>query len=383
MKIPGNGPDRCFCLRVLPSGRWAHRLVFANRARFVIGIGSGTDGNAKEGQMKVAFVTGATGFIGNHVAAILVRSGWRVRALRRKNSAHPAPLPGIEWQTGDIRNPAEVAKGVAGAEAVFHVAADYRLWVRDPREIYETNVAGTVNVLRAALSARVARVVCTSSVGALGLHADGTPADENTPVRLEDMVGHYKRSKFLAEKEAEKFLQRGLDVLFVHPSTPVGPGDHKPTPTGKIIVDFLNRKMPAYLDTGLNLIDVRDVARGHLLALERGRTGEKYILGNQNLTLEQIFRILEQISAVPAPRVRLPYRPILVLARIFDLLSRATKREPPFPYEGVRMAAKRMFFDSSKAVAELGLPQTSVETALGDAVTWFRENGYVRRRQAH
>ena len=202
---------------------------------------------------------------------------------------------------------------MAGCEAVFHVAADYRLWVRNPEELYETNVTGTINVLRAALLKRVERVVYTSSVGALGLRNDGKPADETTPVRLEDMVGHYKRSKFLAEREAERFLAQGLPVVMVHPSTPVGPGDHKPTPTGKIIVDFLNRRMPAYLDTGLNLIHVSDVAEGHLLALERGRVGEKYILGNQNLTLAEIFGLLEKVSGIPAPRFRLPYCPILFL----------------------------------------------------------------------
>jgi dihydroflavonol-4-reductase len=223
-------------------------------------------------------------------------------------------------------------------------------------------------------------VVYTSSVGALGLKIDGTPANEDTPVSLEDMVGHYKRSKFLAEREAEKFLEKGLQLVFVHPSTPVGPGDHKPTPTGKIIVDYLNHKMPAFLDTGLNLVDVRDVAQGHCLALERGKIGQKYILGNRNLTLAEIFAMLEEISSIPAPRVKLPYRPILLLAGVCQLLSYITRREPLIPYEGVRMASKRMFFDSSKAVRELGLPQTPVETALRDAVAWFGQYGYIAAR---
>jgi dihydroflavonol-4-reductase len=267
---------------------------------------------------------------------------------------------------------------MSGVEAVFHVAADYRLWARDPREIYESNVTGTVNIMQAALKTGVKRVVYTSTVGALGHIPDGTPADENTPVCLDDMVGHYKRSKFMAEREAEKFLDKGLPLVFVHPSTPVGPGDHKPTPTGKIIVDFLNRKMPAYLDTGLNLVDVRDVAEGHRLAFERGAVGEKYILGNRNLTLAEIFAMLEEISGVPAPKIRLPYTPILWLAGSLHFLSFLTGRQPPIPYEGVKMAAKRMFFDSSKAILDLGLPQTGVETALSDAVQWFRQNGYVR-----
>ncbi len=330
--------------------------------------------------MPTAFVTGATGFIGHHVAAALVRRGWSVKALRRSGSAHPVPLDGIEWKTGDLRNSDQLAGAIEGCDALFHVAADYRLWARDPSEIYQTNVNGTVNILNAALSAGVDRVVYTSSVGALGLNADASPADEKTPVCVGDMVGHYKRSKFLAEREAEKFLDRGLKIYFVHPSTPVGPCDHKPTPTGKIIVDFLNRKMPAYIDTGLNLVDVRDVAEGHCLALERGRPGEKYILGNLNLSLSQIFALLEKISKLPAPRIRLPYRPILFLAGIFYLVSTITRREPLIPFEGVRMAKKKMFFDPSKAVRELGMPQTPIETALADAVAWFCENGYVVNR---
>jgi dihydroflavonol-4-reductase len=269
---------------------------------------------------------------------------------------------------------------IAGAEAVFHVAADYRLWAANPGEIYESNVNGTVNVLKAALAAGAGRVVHTSSVGALGLHPDGTPADENTPVSMNDMVGHYKRSKFLAEREAERFLEKGLAVVFVHPSTPVGPGDFKPTPTGKIVVDFLNRKMPAYIDTGLNLVDVRDVAEGHCLALEKGKIGEKYILGNRNLTLAQIFAILENICGVPAPRVKLPRTPILWLAGILNVISMVTGREPLVPYEGVKMAAKHMYFNPSKAVRELGFPQTPVETALSDAVSWFKLNGYVKEK---
>jgi len=327
-------------------------------------------------RMPVAFITGATGFIGHHVAAALIRRGWSLRALCRKQPAWS--MAGISWHTGDIRNPGDIMSAISGAEAVFHVAADYRLWAANPKEIYESNVAGTVNVLQAALAAGVARVVHTSSVGALGLHPDGSPADENTPVSLNDMVGHYKRSKFLAEREAEKFLDKGLAVVFVHPSTPVGPGDFKPTPTGKIIVDYLNRKMPAYMDTGLNLVDVRDVAEGHCLALEKGRVGERYILGNQNLTLAEIFEILETISKVPAPRVKLPYTPILWLAGILRLISLVTRKEPLFPYEGVKMAAKHMYFDPSKAIRELGFPQTPVETALSDAVTWFKLEGYVK-----
>lgn len=270
---------------------------------------------------------------------------------------------------------------MAGCSVVFHVAADYRLWAKQPDELYETNVRGTRNILEAALQNDVERVVYTSSVGALGLNADGTPANESTPVKLEDMIGHYKRSKFLAERTAEDFARRGLPVVIVNPSTPVGPGDHKPTPTGKIIVDFLNGRMPAYLNTGLNLIHVRDVAAGHLLALERGTPGEKYILGNWNLTLGEILQILEKISGIPAPRFCLPYRPVLCLARCCDIFSRITGKEPLIPYEGVKMARKLMFFDSSKAIRQLGLPQTPVEAALAEAVAWFRNNGYVSSKE--
>jgi dihydroflavonol-4-reductase len=329
--------------------------------------------------MAIAFITGATGFIGGHVAGHLLEKGWKVRALRRSGSLppHMGKLD-LEWRQGDIRNFDQVHTAMAGCEAVFHVAADYRLWARNPKEIYETNVAGTVNVLRAALLNGAERVVYTSSVGALGLRADGSPANEATPVGIQDMVGHYKKSKFLAEREAERLLDQGLPVVMVHPSTPVGPGDHKPTPTGKIIVDFLNDRMPAFLDTGLNLIHVSDVAEGHLLALERGRIGEKYILGNQDLTLSAIFALLEKVSGIPAPRFRLPYRPILFLGYLFHAVSKITGKEPLVPYEGVKMARRFMFFDASKAVRELGLPQTPVELALAEAVMWFRDHGYVK-----
>ncbi len=332
----------------------------------------------KSSGMAIAFLTGATGFIGSHIALHLLTKGWRVRALKRPQS--PAPYlenADIEWHPGDIRYLEQVQAAMAGCEVVFHAAADYRLWVRHPEELFETNVTGTINVMRAAFLKRVERVVYTSSVGALGLRNDRKPADESTPVRLEDMIGHYKRSKFLAEREVERFLAQGLPVVMVHPTTPVGPGDHKPTPTGKIIVDFLNRRMPAYLDTGLNLIHVSDVAEGHRLALERGRIGQKYILGNQNLTLAKIFALLEKVSGIPAPWLRLPHRPILVLGYLFQTLSRFTGREPLIPYEGVKMARKFMFFDANKAVRELGLPQTPVELALAEAVRWFRDQGYA------
>jgi dihydroflavonol-4-reductase len=327
-----------------------------------------------------AFITGATGFIGGHVARLLVEQGWKVRALNRPGSVNPF-LQGldVEWCPGDLRDPESIRRAMEGARAVFHVAADYRLWAPRPRDLYDSNVGGTTNVLETALAAGVKRVVYTSSVGALGLNPDGSPANESTSVRLEDMVGHYKRSKFLAEREAERYIERGLSVVRVHPSTPVGAGDHKPTPTGKIILDFLDRRMPAYVDTGLNLIHVRDVAWGHLLAFEKGRDGEKYILGHQNLRLAEIFQLLQKISGIPAPRVQLPHSLVLMLAYGNALMSWLTHKEPRIPLEGVKMAHRLMFFDSGKAVAELGLPQTPVEQALVEAVAWFQENGYVTR----
>lgn len=333
--------------------------------------------------MPKAFVTGATGFVGYHVARRLLQEGWQVVALRRRGSRHPAAdALSVEWCIGDLGNRGVLAAAMKRCDAVFHVAADYRLWAKDPSEIYANNVDGTANVLQAALDAGVRRVVYTSSVGALGLTKDGSPADETAPVSLDDMVGHYKRSKYLAERKAEEFRQMGLPIVMVHPSTPVGPGDHKPTPTGKIIVDFLNRRMPAYLNTGLNIIDVRDVAAGHLLAHEKGRIGEKYILGNQNMTLSEIFQHLESLSGVKAPRIRLPHAPILALAHLFQAVSRLTGTEPLIPLEGVKMAKKFMFFDPRKAIRELGLPQTPVEEALSDAVAWFTDNGYVNQKRS-
>jgi dihydroflavonol-4-reductase len=329
--------------------------------------------------MPTALITGATGFVGRHVARVLMDRGWRLHALRR-----PGPrrflmhAPGLQWYEGDVKSHRDVTRAMEGCDAVFHVAADYRLWSDRPREIYENNVDGTDVILDAAFHNRVERVVYTSTVGALGLRGNGMPSDETTPVSLGDMVGHYKRSKYLAERKAEEYLHRGLPLVMVHPSTPVGPLDHKPTPTGKIIVDFLNGRIPAYLETGLNLIHVDDVAQGHLLAYERGKVGEKYILGNQNVTLADMFRILEKISGKKAPRIRLPYLPILMLATVEHWLSRLTHSEPLVALEGVKMAKRFMFFNPQKAVRELGLPQTPVQRALAEAVEWFVAHGYVK-----
>lgn len=324
------------------------------------------------------FVTGATGFIGASIVRELLRDGHAVTALVRPGSS-VANLEGLAVSIvrGDLHDQHQLARAMADCERVFHVAADYRLWCPDPPAMYHANVDGTRTLLQAALDAGVNRVVYTSSVGTLGNPGDGRPGTETTPVSFADMVGHYKKSKFLAEQEAEKFIDKGLGLIIVNPSTPVGPLDIKPTPTGKIIVDFLNRRMPAYLDTGLNLIAVEDCARGHILAADKGTIGEKYILGNRNLTLQEIFSILEDLTGLPAPKVRLPYTPILLAAYLNEGLSRLTGKEPLIPLAGVQMARKFMFFDATKAVLELGLPQTPVEQALERAISWFRINGYA------
>lgn len=325
-----------------------------------------------------AFITGATGFIGASIVRELLNDGHQVTALVR-NGSDTANLEGLEITIlrGDLHDQQHLVKGMTGCDWVFHAAADYRLWCPAPQAMYHANVDGTRTILEAALIAGVKRVVYTSSVGTLGNPGDGTPGTETTAVNLSDMVGHYKKSKFLAEREAEKFVDKGLDLIIVNPSTPVGPFDIKPTPTGKIIVDFLNRKMPAYLDTGLNLIAVEDCARGHILAAEKGQVGQKYILGNRDLTLREIFGLLEQLTGLSAPKVRLPYTPILLAAYANEAISRLTGNEPLIPLAGVQMAKKFMFFDASKAVRELGLPQTPVEQALQRAIDWFRANGYA------
>jgi dihydroflavonol-4-reductase len=330
-----------------------------------------------------ALVTGATGFVGAHVARALAARGVAVRCLVRAGSRRDA-LSGlaVERAEGDLRDRASLDAAVAGCEWVFHCAADYRLGVRpaEAAAMRATNVGGTESLLAAAAEAGVRRVVYTSSVGALGHRADGAPADEATPVVIDDMIGPYKRSKYLAERAAETWAARGLPVVIVNPSTPVGEGDWKPTPTGQMIVDFLNRGYPAYVDTGLNLIDVRDVAEGHLLAAERGRTGERFILGCRNMTLKEILDALSALTGIPAPRMRVPHWLPLAAAYVEEGLARLSSRPARFTREAVRMSRQRMFFDAGKAVRELGLPQTPVEEALGRAVAWFTERGYVKGR---
>jgi dihydroflavonol-4-reductase len=325
-----------------------------------------------------ALVTGATGFVGAHLVRALLAQGQQVRCLVRPASRldNLEGLP-VEHVTGDLRDGTAVAGAVRGCDVVYHCAAHYRL-SGDPAEIHRHNVEGSRNVLRAAAQANVRRVVHTSSVATLGIAGDGEAATESTPASLDDMVGHYKRSKFLAEREAEAWARRGLPVVIVNPSTPVGDLDIKPTPTGQIVVDFLERRMRAYVETGLNFVDVRDVALGHILAAERGKPGEKYILGHQNLTLKEIFERLARISGIASPRLRLPHWVPLALAHLEAPIARRLGRPPRVPLEGVRMSARKMFFDAGKAVRELGLPQSPIEPALERAVSWFRAKGYVQ-----
>jgi len=326
-----------------------------------------------------SFVTGATGFVGAQVARALLATGRRVRCLIRPTS-DAALLDGlsVDRTAGDVTDAPSVRRGMSGCDEVFHCAADYRLYARDPAEIYRTNVEGTRVVLGAAEALGVRRIVHTSSVATLAARADGTPVDERAVARLDDVIGDYKRSKLLAEREVEAAWARGLPVVVVSPSTPVGDGDVKPTPTGKIIVDFLAGRFPAYVDTGLNLIDVRDVAAGHLLAAERGRPGERYILANANMTLKELLATLAHIAGRSAPRLRLPHWLPLAIAHVEAPIARLLGKEPRVPLDGVRMAKKQMFFDGSKAVRDLGLPQSPIEPALRRAVDWFISNGYAR-----
>jgi len=331
----------------------------------------------------LAFVTGATGFLGSHVARVLTDAGADLRLLVRQGS--PARnIEGLKAErvTGDLRDPESLKKAVSGCEAVFHVAADYRLWTRDPadaQQMYRSNVDGTRDLLRVAHEAGVRRVVYTSSVATIGFSKTGRIADEDSPVSLADMVGHYKRSKFLAEQAAIQAAREGVDVVIVNPSTPVGENDVKPTPTGRIVVDFLKRKFPAYVDTGLNLVDATHCARGHVLALEKGRKGQRYVLGGENLTLKQILDKLSAITGLPSPKVRLPYA-VALASGVVDtaVTGMLLRREPRVTIDAVRMGRKKMFVSSAKAQADLDWTIVPVEAALRRAVDWFRANGYAR-----
>ena len=327
------------------------------------------------------FVTGASGFIGANLVHELVARGHHVRALLRPNS-DTRGLTGLEYERvdGDVTDPTSIKNGVRGCELCFHVAASYQLWLRNYKPMYAANVQGTRNVLEAAGNAGCSRIVYTSTVGCIGLpKTDGgqiTPTDETTPVSEAQMSNHYKRSKWRAEQVAIELVRKGVPIVIVNPSAPVGPRDVKPTPTGQVILDFLNRKMPAYLDTGLNWVHVRDVAIGHILAAERGRIGERYILGNSrgNWTMQEAFAILQEITGIPAPKTRIPYALALAAAYVDEAISSITGKPPKAPLGGVRMAKYKMFFNPAKAIHELGLPQTPPREALSDAATWFWQN---------
>ncbi|WP_455370499.1 hopanoid-associated sugar epimerase [Petrachloros mirabilis] len=327
--------------------------------------------------MKV-LVTGATGFVGGAVARALVRAGVDVRVLVRTD-ADLQNLEGlsVERLTGDLRDPASLRKVLTGCRQVYHVAAHYALWAKDPSIFYEINVTGTRNLLEAARDVGIERTVYCSTIGAIGLPPDGGLGTEETPVSLDQMAGHYKRSKYLAEQEVLKLANEGLPVVIVNPSAPVGAGDVKPTPTGQVIVDFMKGRMPAYIETGMNIVDVDDVATGHLLAMQKGRQGERYILGCRNLMLHEVFEILSKLTGVKAPSIKLPRLAILPLAYVNQWISNLTGQPPRIPLEGVKMAKYKMHYDCSKAIRELGLPQTPPEIALEKAVRWFRDHQYA------
>jgi dihydroflavonol-4-reductase len=329
----------------------------------------------------LAFVTGATGFVGSHVAAALAAQGADLRVLVRTGS-DLRNLEGLKADRviGDLRDPGSIEKAVAGCEVVFQVAADYRLWVRDPDEMYRANVEGTRAILEAARKSGVRRVVYTSSVATMGFSANdnGHLADEASPVALDNMIGHYKRSKFMAEEVALEAGRSGMDVVVVNPTTPVGEQDIKPTPTGRIVLDFLKKKFPAYVDTGLNLVDVRECALGHLAALEKGKSGERYILGGENLTLKQILDKLGVITGLPSPTIRVPYFVALATGVVDEVVTgRILGREPRATIDAVRMGRKKMFVSSAKAERELGWKIVPVDGALARAAEWFKANGYV------
>jgi dihydroflavonol-4-reductase len=332
------------------------------------------------------FVTGASGFIGANLVHELVAHGHSVKALLRPES-DVRGLQDVDFErvTGDLLDQKALEHGLENCDWCFHVAASYQLWMRDYAPMYAANVEGTRNMLEAAGKAGCSRIVYTSTVGCIGLpkNVDGkfTPTDELNLVTEAQMTNHYKRSKFQAAQVALELARKGLPIVIVNPSAPVGPRDVKPTPTGQLILDFLNRKLPAYLDTGLNWVHVRDVASGHILAAEKGRVGERYILGNVdgNWTMQEMLHVLEEITGLPAPKMRVPYWVALAAAHVDETISSFTGKAPKAPLAGVRMAKYKMWFNPAKAIRELGLPQTPPKQALADAVEWFRANGYVKK----
>src|ERR1700676_2936928 len=329
----------------------------------------------------LVFLTGATGFVGSHVARALAADGADLRLLIRSSS----DLRNIQELradrvVGDLRDAASLKKAVTGCDVIFHVAADYRLWVRDPDEMYRSNVEGTKAILEAARENKVRRVVYTSSVATMGFQSNGHLASEDSPVSLGNMIGPYKRSKFMAEEIAIQAGRSGMDVVVVNPTTPVGDRDIKPTPTGGIVVDFLKKKFPAYVDTGLNLVDVSECAQGHVTALEKGRSGERYILGGENLTLKQILDKLAAITGLPSPKVRVPYVLALAAGVVDEVVTgRILGREPRATIDAVRMGRKKMFVSCSKAERELGWKTVPVDDALRRAADWFQANGYAAK----
>jgi dihydroflavonol-4-reductase len=328
--------------------------------------------------MKV-FLTGSTGFVGSHVAHAYAGQNAELRLLTRKTSSLDAIKDlSAEIVVGDLRHPESLRSAIRGCDALVHVAADYRLWVRDPQQMYAANVDGTRELLRIAREEGVAKVVYTSSVATMGFKSDGTIVNEETPVALADMIGHYKRSKFLGEREAIQAAKAGQHVMILNPTTPIGPGDAKPTPTGRIIVDFLNKKFPAYVDTGLNLVDVAEVARMHVVALERGTPGERYILGGENLTLKQILDRMSAITGLPSPKRKVPHTVAMAFA-FFDetFTGKLRGKEPRATVEAVRMGKKMMFASSAKAERELGFKVLPVYPALRAAIAWFVAHGYA------
>jgi dihydroflavonol-4-reductase len=327
-------------------------------------------------------VTGAAGFLGSHVARQLVSRGEEVRVLMRPTSTNRAITDlSLEYVTGDLRDPASLDRAMAGVQKVFHVAADYRLWARRSQEIYDSNVGGTKNVLEAAKKAGVQQFIYTSTVATIAVDRPELP-NEATDAKLEEMVGHYKRSKWLAEKEVVDAAKKGFPAIVVMPTTPVGPGDWKPTPTGKIILDFLNGKMPGYVETGLNFVGVEECAAGHLLVAEKGKVGERYLLGGENLTLKQMLDALAKITGLPAPSMKIPHGVALGVAYASTAFSRLIGREPQIPVEGVKIARHMMFVDCTRAQRELGFQAGPVAAALERAVRWYEANGYIAKGRA-
>lgn len=325
-----------------------------------------------------ALVTGATGFVGSAVARALLQAGWQVRALVRKGSDRRNLQPlAVDIVAGDLSDEPSLARAMVDCQALFHAAADYRLGAQNPQDLYRTNVEGTRNVLNAARTAGVGRLVYTSSVATIGIPGDGTPGGEETPVGLPDMVGHYKRSKYLAEQVVRDAANAGMSIVIVNPSTPIGPGDVRPTPTGQMVLDAASGRMPAYVDTGLNIVHVDDVAAGHLLAFHRGRSGERYILGGEDMTLREILAQIARLAGRRPPRVRLPRAALLPVAYAAEALARATGRSTRITVEGLRMARKRMFFSSEKAARELGYQWRPPHQAFEDALLWLHEQGLL------